>query len=51
MTDVWGDHVRALLLILMQAVGSILPLLVCVAYLTYAERKVIAAMHLRRGPN
>jgi NADH-quinone oxidoreductase subunit H len=35
----------------MQAVGIILPLLVGVAYLTYAERKVIAAMHLRRGPN
>jgi NADH-quinone oxidoreductase subunit H len=51
MTDVWGEHVRALLLILMQAVGIILPLLVGVAYLTYAERKVIAAMHLRRGPN
>jgi NADH-quinone oxidoreductase subunit H len=26
-------------------------LLGCVAYLTYAERKVIAAMQLRRGPN
>jgi NADH-quinone oxidoreductase subunit H len=51
MTDVWGEDVRALLLILMQAVGIILPLLVGVAYLTYAERKVIAAMHLRRGPN
>ena len=51
MTDVLGEHVRALLFILMQAVGIILPLLVGVAYLTYAERKVIAAMHLRRGPN
>lgn len=28
-----------------------LPLLVCVAYLTLAERKVIAAMQLRKGPN
>jgi NADH-quinone oxidoreductase subunit H len=27
------------------------PLLGCVAYLTYAERKVIAAMQLRKGPN
>ena len=26
-------------------------MLVSVAYLTYAERKVIAAMHLRKGPN
>jgi NADH-quinone oxidoreductase subunit H len=29
----------------------VVPLLGCVAYLTYAERKVIAAMQLRRGPN
>lgn len=29
----------------------IVPLLVAVAYLTYAERKVIAAMQLRKGPN
>lgn len=29
----------------------ILTLLLCVAYLTYAERKIIAAMQLRKGPN
>jgi NADH-quinone oxidoreductase subunit H len=29
----------------------ILPLLLAVAYLTYAERKVLAAVQLRRGPN
>jgi len=29
----------------------VVPLLVCVAYLTLAERKVIAAAHRRRGPN
>ena len=29
----------------------IIPLLVGVAYLTYAERKVLAAMQLRQGPN
>ena len=28
-----------------------LPLLLAVAYLTYAERKVMAAMQLRKGPN
>src|SRR3546814_2987214 len=31
--------------------ASLLPLLLAVAYLTYAERKVIAAMQLRKGPN
>ena len=30
---------------------SCVPLLIAVAYLTYAERKVLAAMQLRRGPN
>jgi NADH-quinone oxidoreductase subunit H len=29
----------------------LMPILVLVAYLTYAERKVIAAMQLRKGPN
>ncbi len=29
----------------------VVPLLISVAYLTYAERKVIAAMQLRKGPN
>jgi NADH-quinone oxidoreductase subunit H len=29
----------------------VVPLIICVAYLTYAERKVIAAAQLRRGPN
>lgn len=29
----------------------LIPLILCVAYLTYAERKVIAAMQLRMGPN
>jgi len=29
----------------------ILPVLIAVAYLTYAERKVIGAIHLRKGPN
>lgn len=29
----------------------ILPLILSVAYLTYAERKIIGAMQLRRGPN
>lgn len=28
----------------------VLPLLLCVAYLTYAERKIIAATQLRKGP-
>ena len=29
----------------------VVPLILSVAYLTYAERRVIAAMQMRRGPN
>jgi NADH-quinone oxidoreductase subunit H len=38
-------------LIIAWIVAIVAVLLGCVAYLTYAERKVIAAMQLRRGPN
>lgn len=40
-----------LLEILIKIVALILPLIICVAYLTFVERKVIAAMQLRKGPN
>lgn len=39
------------LMILLKILMLVVPLLIAVAYLTYAERKVIAAMQLRRGPN
>ena len=38
-------------IIVAQIFAIILPLLVAVAYLTYFERKVIASMQLRKGPN
>ena len=34
-----------------KALALLVPLLIGVAYLTYAERKVLAAIQLRRGPN
>jgi NADH-quinone oxidoreductase subunit H len=34
-----------------QAMALLVPVLIAVAYLTYAERKVLAAMQLRVGPN
>jgi len=40
-----------LIVIVAQIVAIVLPLLIAVAYLTYAERKVIGAMQLRKGPN
>ena len=35
----------------LEALAILVPLLLLVAYLTYAERKVLAAMQLRKGPN
>ena len=37
--------------LLLQLLTITVPLLICVAYLTYAERRVIANMQLRKGPN
>jgi NADH-quinone oxidoreductase subunit H len=37
--------------IVVQILVVLVPLLLAVAYLTYAERKIIAAMQLRKGPN
>jgi len=39
------------LILLGKILAIILPLIVFVAYLTYAERKIIAAMQMRKGPN
>ncbi len=51
MIDFWSTHIGHFVLIIIHIFCIILALLLGVAYLTYAERKVIAAMHLRRGPN
>ncbi len=37
--------------ILLKILCVFIPLVLCVAYLTYAERKVIGAMQLRKGPS
>ena len=51
MDSVWQGYVLPAAIIVGEIVAIIVPLLLAVAYLTYAERKVIAAMQLRRGPN
>ncbi|MCE2564215.1 NADH-quinone oxidoreductase subunit NuoH [Komagataeibacter sp. FNDCF1] len=40
-----------LVLIVLESLAVLVPLLLGVAYLTLAERKVMAAMQLRKGPN
>lgn len=51
MAELWSDYLWPGAIIVAQIVAIVVPLLVAVAYLTYAERKVIAAMQLRKGPN
>ncbi len=51
MVAFWDGYVWPGVVILAQILLIVGPLLVAVAYLTYAERKVIGAMHLRKGPN
>ncbi|MCK5556468.1 MAG: NADH-quinone oxidoreductase subunit H, partial [Alphaproteobacteria bacterium] len=43
-------YILPLLWIVVKVLLIIVPLLVAMAYLTYAERKIMAAMHLRQGP-
>ena len=38
-------------LVVIESLALLVPLLISVAYLTYAERKVLAAMQMRKGPN
>jgi NADH-quinone oxidoreductase subunit H len=51
MGEVLTGYVLPALITVGEAVAIILPLLLCVAYLTYAERKVLAWAQLRKGPN
>ena len=44
------SYILPVLQILGHILIIIVPLIVCMAYLTYAERKVLAAMQLRQGP-
>jgi NADH-quinone oxidoreductase subunit H len=50
-TGFFATDFGILILTLLKALALIVPLLIGVAYLTYAERKVLAAVQLRKGPN
>ncbi len=51
MVEFWQEYLLPLIIIVAKIVAIVVPVLICVAYLTYAERKVIGAMQLRKGPN
>jgi NADH-quinone oxidoreductase subunit H len=51
MLVLWEGYGWPTVIIVGQILLIVVPLLLAVAYVTYAERKVIGAMQLRKGPN
>src|SRR5215204_7228093 len=51
MTDFWSSYLWPLLIILGQSVLLLTALLIVTAYVLYADRKIWAAVQIRRGPN
>ncbi len=51
MVEVWVTYGLPLVILTGQILALLIPLLFTVAYLVYAERRVLAAIQLRRGPN
>ena len=51
MAEIWGSYIWPTTWIAIKVLAIVLPILISVAYLTYVERKVIGAIHLRKGPN
>ena len=49
--DIWRDWLLPLLIMVLQSVVLLVAVLVILAYLLYADRKIWAAVQLRRGPN
>ncbi len=51
MAEVWSNYLLPFLIVLGQSVLLLVLLLIAVAYLLYADRKIWAAVQIRRGPN
>ena len=51
MAELWTGYLLPTVIIVAKIIAIVAPLLLSVAYLTYAERKVLAGMQLRKGPN
>jgi NADH-quinone oxidoreductase subunit H len=50
MVELWTTYAWPAIWIAMLILMIVVPLLLAIAYLTYAERKIIGAMQLRQGP-
>jgi NADH-quinone oxidoreductase subunit H len=51
MAAFWFDYIWPLVIIVAESVLLLLILLIAIAYMIYADRKIWAAVQLRRGPN
>ena len=51
MAEVWTNYIWPLIIILAQSVLLLVVLLIITAYILYADRKIWAAVQIRRGPN
>ena len=51
LADIFGAPAAVTLWTLAKIIAIVIPVTLCVAYLTLAERKVIGFMQLRLGPN
>src|SRR5918994_3910897 len=49
--ELWTDYLWPLLIIVIQSVAMLVILLVAIAYILLADRKIWAAVQIRRGPN
>ncbi|CAL8981142.1 NADH-quinone oxidoreductase subunit NuoH [Rhodoplanes serenus] len=51
MAELWNDYLWPLLIIVVQSLALLLILMTAIAYILYADRKIWAAVQIRRGPN
>lgn len=51
MSPFWSSYIWPLIIMLAQSVLLLTALLVMIAYVLYADRKIWAAVQIRRGPN
>jgi NADH-quinone oxidoreductase subunit H len=51
MLELWTDYIWPLLVIVAESLLLLVVLLIAIAYVIYADRKIWAAVQIRRGPN